>query len=89
MRLSLIPLSAALLITSMPFAHAQMAYPLPPRDTTIAPRVEDQQPLSCGRFAMVVSVRCWNFAGLASTGSNLFPNTGRPGQQPGSIPLFF
>ncbi|HKD48012.1 MAG TPA: hypothetical protein VKB67_10015 [Rhizomicrobium sp.] len=89
MRLSLIPLSAALLISSIPIANAQTAYPLPPRDRDVSAREQDREPPNCGRFATVVSVHCWNYAGLASTGANLFPNTGRPGQQPGSIPLFF
>lgn len=75
-------MAAGLLVAATTVAPAQTVYPERPRYH----RTSRGEP-TCGPFRR--DVRCWNFAGLASTGANLFPNTGRPGLQPGSHPLFF
>lgn len=89
----LAPLAAAIAIAASAAAGAQPYGPEAPNPDYSAYPQRNAVPdnsggtLTCGPY--FYSVRCWNFGGLASTGANLFPLTGRPGNAPGSVPMFF
>jgi len=84
----LVPLAASLFMGGTALATAQNYRGLRP-GTDPSKWNRGDFALNCPRYMVHPSVRCWNFAGVASIGSNLFPYTGRPGIQPGSTVVFY